>query len=61
MVIAQRAEEAKAIWVLGDLYRIRLSGEQTGGAYALIECKVSPGERSAATYSSSRRRDVLDC
>jgi mannose-6-phosphate isomerase-like protein (cupin superfamily) len=43
MVIAQRAEDGKAIWVLGDLYRIRLSGEQTGGAYALIECNVSAG------------------
>jgi quercetin dioxygenase-like cupin family protein len=32
------------VWsVLGDKYRILATGEQTGGAYMLLEARVSPG------------------
>ena len=34
--------EGKNLWVLGDLYTIKVSGEDTGGAYALIEIDVKP-------------------
>jgi quercetin dioxygenase-like cupin family protein len=35
--------EGKAYWVVGDLYTILASGEDTGGAYALIHATVPPG------------------
>src|SRR5688500_19633671 len=38
-----RAGEGKAYWVVGDLYTILASGEDTGGAYALIHAVVPPG------------------
>jgi quercetin dioxygenase-like cupin family protein len=37
------AGEGKAYWVVGDLYTILASGEDTGGAYALIHAMVPPG------------------
>lgn len=38
-----RAAEAPAYYVVGDVYRFLLTGEQTGGAYALFDAEVSPG------------------
>jgi mannose-6-phosphate isomerase-like protein (cupin superfamily) len=38
-----KAGEGKAYWVVGDLYTILASGEDTGGAYALIHAQVPPG------------------
>ena len=35
--------QAKAYWVVGDLYTILASGEDTGGAYALIHAVIPPG------------------
>jgi quercetin dioxygenase-like cupin family protein len=35
--------EGKAYWVVGDLYTILASGEDTGSAYALIHASVPPG------------------
>lgn len=35
--------EGQAYWVVGDLYTILASGEDTGGAYALIHALVPPG------------------
>lgn len=35
--------EGRALWVLGDLYEFKATGESTGGAYALVETTVSPG------------------
>ena len=32
-----------SLWVVGDLYTIKASGEDTGGAFALIEARVPPG------------------
>jgi len=37
------AGEGKAYRVVGDLYTILASGEDTGGAYALIHAEVPPG------------------
>ncbi len=37
------AGAGKAYWVVGDLYTILASGEDTGGAYALIHAEVPPG------------------
>src|SRR5262245_20385213 len=38
-----RAGEGKAYWVVGDLYTVLASGEDTGGAFALIHGMVPPG------------------
>src|SRR3954454_547805 len=35
--------EGRSVWVVGDLYTIKASGEETGGAFALIEALVPPG------------------
>jgi quercetin dioxygenase-like cupin family protein len=33
----------RAVWILGDCYTVKASGEDTGGAFALVEALVSPG------------------
>ena len=38
-----RAGGGQAVWVVGDHYTIKVSGEETGGAFALIEAVVPPG------------------
>jgi quercetin dioxygenase-like cupin family protein len=38
-----QAGEGKAYWVVGDRYTILASGEDTGGAFALIRAEVPPG------------------
>src|SRR5262245_23145884 len=38
-----KAGQGKAYWVVGDLYTVLASGEDTGGAYALIHAAVPPG------------------
>src|SRR5262245_47400614 len=38
-----RPGDGKACWVVGDLYTILASGEDTGGAYALMHAVVPPG------------------
>jgi quercetin dioxygenase-like cupin family protein len=38
-----KAGEGNAYWVVGDLYTILASGEETCGAYALIHVEVPPG------------------
>lgn len=35
--------EGRSLWVLGDLYEFKAVGEDTGGAYALVETTASPG------------------
>ncbi len=37
------AGEGRSIWVIGDLYTIKCSGNDTSGAYALLEAIVPPG------------------
>lgn len=36
------AGEGRTIWVVGDRYTIKASGEETGGAFALVEALVPP-------------------
>lgn len=38
-----KAGEGRAYWVVGDLYTILASGEDTNGAYAMIHAEVPPG------------------
>ena len=33
----------QAFWLVGDTYTLKLSGEQTGGAFSLSEARVPPG------------------
>jgi mannose-6-phosphate isomerase-like protein (cupin superfamily) len=35
--------EGRSIWITGDRYSIKCSGNDTGGAFALIEAVVTPG------------------
>jgi hypothetical protein len=35
-----RASEGPAAWVVGDLYTVKASGEDTAGAFALIEVRT---------------------
>jgi mannose-6-phosphate isomerase-like protein (cupin superfamily) len=35
--------EGEALWLLGDTYTLTISGEQTGGAFTLLEAVVPPG------------------
>ena len=37
-----RVGEGRAAWVVGDLYTVKASGEETGEAFALIEVMVPP-------------------
>lgn len=37
------AGEGRSVWIVGDLYTIKASGEDTGGAFTLIEALVPPG------------------
>ena len=36
------AGEGRTVWVVGDRYTIKASGEDTGGAFALFEAIVPP-------------------
>jgi quercetin dioxygenase-like cupin family protein len=38
-----KSGEGRSVWVVGDRYTIKTSGEETGGAFALIETLVPPG------------------
>jgi quercetin dioxygenase-like cupin family protein len=38
-----RAGEGRSLWVVGDRYTIKATGEETGGAFALVEALVPPG------------------
>jgi mannose-6-phosphate isomerase-like protein (cupin superfamily) len=35
--------EGEAVWLLGDTYTLKISGQQTGGAFTLLEAVVPPG------------------
>jgi quercetin dioxygenase-like cupin family protein len=35
-------EGGAAVWLLGDTYTLKIAGEQTGGAFALLEALVPP-------------------
>ena len=35
--------EGESVWLLGDTYTLKISGEQTGGAFTLLEAVVPLG------------------
>jgi quercetin dioxygenase-like cupin family protein len=37
------AGEGRSVWVVGDRYTVKAAGEDTGGAFALVEALVPPG------------------
>ena len=37
------AGEGRSIWVVGDRYTIKCGGDDTGGAFAMMEAIVPPG------------------
>jgi quercetin dioxygenase-like cupin family protein len=38
-----RSGEGRSLWVVGDTYTIKATGDSTNGAFALIEASVPPG------------------
>src|SRR5919199_6867347 len=40
--IAVPPYEGPTVWLLGDTYTLKIAGEQTGGAFALLEALVPP-------------------
>ena len=38
-----KAGQGQAVWVVGDRYTIKVSGAETGGAFAMVEAVVPPG------------------
>ncbi|WP_422930443.1 cupin domain-containing protein [Singulisphaera sp. PoT] len=38
-----KAGEGQSVWVAGDRYTIKATGEDTGGAFSLVEAEVPPG------------------
>lgn len=41
--VARKAGESTALWVLGGLYEIKVSGEESGGAATVMEMTMPPG------------------
>jgi quercetin dioxygenase-like cupin family protein len=41
--IARKAGEGTILWVLGGLYEIKVSSEETGGAMTVMEMTIPPG------------------
>ncbi len=40
--VTLQSGEGKSLWVLGDLYTIKLAGDETGGSFAMLEARVQP-------------------
>ncbi|WJV44590.1 cupin domain-containing protein [Streptomyces flavofungini] len=38
-----RSGEGQSLWVVGDTYTVKASGDSTNGAFALLEASVPPG------------------
>jgi quercetin dioxygenase-like cupin family protein len=38
-----RTGEGQSLWVVGDTYTVKATGESTGGAFALLEASIPPG------------------
>jgi quercetin dioxygenase-like cupin family protein len=52
-----QAGKGRAVWVVGDHYTVKCSGEDTGGAFTLIEVLVPPG--SGPPPHIHRREDEM--
>ena len=48
--------EGRSIWVTGDRYTIKCSGNDTSGAYALVEAIVPPGSGPPHTSTAGKTR-----
>lgn len=42
-IVARKHEDAKALWVLGGLYEIKVTGAETGGALTVMEMTIPAG------------------
>ena len=42
--------EGKTLWVLGDLYEVKATGEDTGGRFGLWETTTPPGNPGPAPH-----------
>ena len=49
-------EEGQAVWFLGTLLIVKATGEQTGGAFALIDNVGPPGGGRRTTCTTTRTR-----
>ena len=52
-----QAGKGRAVWVVGDHYTVKCSGDDTGGAFTLIEVLVPPG--SGPPPHIHRREDEM--
>ena len=48
--------EGNTVWLVGDTYTTKISGRQTGGAFALCEGIVPPGGGPRPTPTTPRTR-----
>jgi quercetin dioxygenase-like cupin family protein len=54
-ILAQHADDGEAFWFLNALSIVKLSGKQTGGAFALIEDRLPAGR--GTPYHVHQRED----
>lgn len=53
-----RTGEGRAAWVVGDLYTVKASGEDTGGAFTLIEVMV-PSQSGPPPHRHTREDEAF--
>lgn len=41
--VVRKRREGKALWMLGGLYEVKVSGEESGGAVTVMEMTLPPG------------------
>lgn len=46
--VVKQKDQGKAVWFLGELYDIRVTGAETGGKFCVVEVTVPPGLPMAA-------------
>ena len=49
-----RAGEGRSVWVVGDRYTVKASGEDTGGAFALTTLTLPPYSADAPLRATAR-------
>ena len=66
-VTIRKPDEGRTIGIVGDIYRLLVTGDETGGRYAMFEAVVLPGVNltisatrvlSGATLRAVRRDDA---
>lgn len=48
--------EGRGLWVVGDTYTFKATGEQTGGRLAVFEASMPPGPGRRPTPTTTRTR-----